>query len=122
MSLTCPTRGRNAGRVSSASHLCSAASPRFLMATVSEALESSRRLWDAHAQSDPLWAILSDPANHGGKWNLHRFFQTGLGDIPTLLYELARLVVSVKTDRSLDFGWAVPRHTQSLTERFSRAV
>ncbi|PYQ82516.1 MAG: SAM-dependent methyltransferase, partial [Acidobacteria bacterium] len=90
------------------------------MATVSEALESSRRLWDAHAQSDPLWAILSDPAKHGGKWNLHRFFQTGVGEIATLLYELARLGVAVKTDRALDFGCGIGRLTQALAERFTR--
>ncbi|OLB62757.1 MAG: hypothetical protein AUI11_04215 [Acidobacteria bacterium 13_2_20CM_2_66_4] len=92
------------------------------MATVSEALESSRRLWDAHAQSDPLWAILSDPAKHGGKWNLHRFFQTGVGEIATLLYELARLGVAVKTDRALDFGCGIGRLTQALAERFTRVV
>jgi hypothetical protein len=87
------------------------------MATVSEALESSRRLWDAHAQSDPLWAILSDPAEHGGKWNVQRFFQTGVAEIATLLYELARLGVVVKPDRAHDFGCGIGRLAQALAVR-----
>ena len=43
-----------------------------------ERLTGSQELWDGHARRDPLWAILSDPAKKGGRWDTERFFQTGV--------------------------------------------
>ena len=86
------------------------------------ALESSRRLWDAHAGIDPLWAILAYPAKHGGKWDLDDFFRTGVDEIADVLRDLSRLGLAVNTDRALDFGCGVGRLTQALAEHFTRVV
>jgi hypothetical protein len=40
---------------------------------MSDTLDQSRQFWDSHAQRDRLWAILSDPARKGRRWDLERF-------------------------------------------------
>ena len=38
-------------------------------------------LWDAHAQSDPLWAVLSFPEKKGRRWRLQEFMKNGEREI-----------------------------------------
>ena len=64
---------------------------------MTDALDDSRKFWDAHAERDPLWAVLSDAGKEGRKWDVRRFFQTG-------------------------FGCGVGRLTQALAQRFDRVV
>lgn len=85
-------------------------------------LEASRELWDGHARRDPLWAILSDPAKKGGKWDLHRFFQTGAGEIALRFYQVRAHGVAIDGGAALDFGCGVGRLTQALAPHFVRVV
>src|SRR6185295_15807017 len=86
------------------------------------ALESSKELWDALAEVDPLWAILSDTAKKGGRWDVKRFFQTGIAEIALLFYELQLRGVDVSRASALDFGCGVGRLTQALASHFDHAV
>jgi len=83
-------------------------------------IEESGRLWDRHARRDPLWAILSNPDRTGGKWDLGRFMQTGVGEAATLLYELQALGITVARGAALDFGCGVGRLSQALAPHFDR--
>jgi SAM-dependent methyltransferase len=85
-------------------------------------IEESGRLWDLHARRDPLWAILSNPALTGGKWDLGRFMQTGVGEVATLLYELQSLGITVARGAALDFGCGVGRLSQALAPHFDRVT
>ena len=85
-------------------------------------IEESGRLWDQHARRDPLWAILSHPARTGGKWDLGRFMQTGVGEVTTLLYELQSLGITVPRGAALDFGCGVGRLSQALAHHFDRVT
>jgi 2-polyprenyl-3-methyl-5-hydroxy-6-metoxy-1,4-benzoquinol methylase len=86
--------------------------------------KASEEFWNALAQDDPLWAILSDPARRGGRWDLTTFFQTGEREISTLVYQLERLVGAsqLQKRRALDFGCGVGRLTQALARHYSTVV
>jgi SAM-dependent methyltransferase len=87
---------------------------------MSDPLGHSRQFWNSHARSDPLWAILSDPAQKGGRWDLERFFQSGVDEIFLILHQLHSRGINVQRRRALDFGCGVGRLSQALTAHFAR--
>jgi SAM-dependent methyltransferase len=89
---------------------------------MTDVLEDSRNFWDGHARRDPLWAILSESAKKDGKWDLGRFFQTGVAEISSLFYELDSRRVPMRRGSALDFGCGVGRLTQALAPHFDRVV
>jgi SAM-dependent methyltransferase len=89
---------------------------------MTDVLEESRNYWDRHARRDPLWAILSDAAKRDGRWDTTRFFDTGLSEISSILYELDSQGIALRTGAALDFGCGVGRLTQALAPHFDRVV
>jgi len=87
-----------------------------------ERFEQLRDYWDRHAQRDPLWAILSDSAKSAGRWDIGRFFQTGVSEIAALFYQLDSRRIAVDRRAALDFGCGVGRLTQALAPHFGRVV
>lgn len=87
---------------------------------MAERLTESQELWDGHARRDPLWAILSEPAKKGGRWDTERFFQTGVAEISHILYHLRLRQITVVRRRALDFGCGVGRLSQALAQHFAR--
>jgi len=82
----------------------------------------SKDYWDRQARRDPLWAILSDTTKREGKWDVARFFQTGVSEIATVLFELEAQQVDLRRGAALDFGCGVGRLTQALAPHFDRVV
>ena len=66
--------------------------------------------------------MLSDPGKDGRRWDVRRFFQTGLNELALVFYELESHGIQVARDDALDFGCGVGRLTQALAERFERVV
>jgi SAM-dependent methyltransferase len=89
---------------------------------MTDVLEESRNYWDRHARRDPLWAILSDEAKRDGRWDTTRFFDTGVSEISSILYELDSQGIALRTGAALDFGCGVGRLTQALAPHFDRVV
>jgi len=89
---------------------------------MTDVLDESRRFWDAHADRDPLWAILSDAGKNERKWDVRRFFQTGVNEVALVLYQLDSHGIDVKHGCALDFGCGVGRLTQALARQFERVV
>lgn len=89
---------------------------------MSNTLEGSRQLWDSHARRDPLWAILSEPDKKGGRWDVTRFFQTGVGEISYILYQLHSRGIPMGRRAALDFGCGVGRLTQALAPHFDHVI
>ena len=87
-----------------------------------EALDDSRKFWDAHAERDPLWAVLSDAGKAERKWDVRRFFQTGVNEIALVFYQLESDGIAVTPGSALDFGCGVGRLTQALAQRFEKVV
>ncbi len=82
-------------------------------------LEELARSWDQLGRSDPLWAILYDPAKKGNRWSLEEFFATGEATVDQALRHLDALKVEVNLERALDFGCGVGRLTQALARHFN---
>jgi SAM-dependent methyltransferase len=89
---------------------------------MTDVLDESRTFWDAHAERDPLWAILSEAGKEERKWDVARFFMTGVNEVKLTFYELESQGVDVKNGSALDFGCGVGRITQALVPRFERVV
>lgn len=85
-------------------------------------LDDSRQFWDAHATRDPLWAVLSEAGKEARRWDVRRFFQTGLNEMALMFYELESRGIAVNRGAALDFGCGVGRLTQALATRFSQVV
>lgn len=85
-------------------------------------LDDSRRFWDAHARRDPLWAVLSEAGKEARRWDVRRFFQTGLNEVALMFYELESRGIAVNHGAALDFGCGVGRLTQALAARFAQVV
>lgn len=85
-------------------------------------LDDSQRFWDAHAKRDPLWAVLSESGKEARRWDVRRFFQTGLNEVALMFYELESRGIAVTHGVALDFGCGVGRLTQALASRFRQVV
>jgi ubiquinone/menaquinone biosynthesis C-methylase UbiE len=75
--------------------------------------------WEGLAQSDPLWAICTDPGKRNQKWDRDEFFATGRREVATVLKCLAECGVKINHHSpALDFGCGVGRLTQALAAHF----
>ncbi len=79
-------------------------------------------VWEAHAQEDPLWAIISIPEKKGGKWSLEEFMRTGTLEIDRLMKTLIFHEIGVSQACALDFGCGVGRLSQALCQHFNDVV
>lgn len=80
------------------------------------------RNWEAFAQADPMFGVLSDPAKVGGRWGTAEFFATGTAHIDNLFRILGELGVPVPSGRCLDFGCGPGRLTVALSRAFEQTV
>lgn len=86
-------------------------------------LKELQRNWDGLAQSDPLWAICTDPEKRNGEWTREEFFATGRKEIEAVFGYVARIDIDIdKTAPALDFGCGVGRLTRALAQYFLECV
>jgi SAM-dependent methyltransferase len=86
-------------------------------------LNQLRDVWDDLAEQDALHAILTDPSQKEGKWDIADFMATGITEINTVTNHIAKIGYLPNTKGSaLDFGCGVGRLTQALAQRFSSCV
>ena len=91
---------------------------------MSAADNDSQRLqhaWETWATTDPLFAILSDPAKVGRKWDLTDFM-AHTPELDLAFSTANRLGLSYARERALDFGCGVGRITQALANHFDSVV
>lgn len=81
-----------------------------------------RRQWDRFGAVDPLWAILTDPARKGNRWDPETFFETGRSEIADVVAHARSHGVPRRWARGLDFGCGVGRLTQALAEHVDQMV
>lgn len=85
-------------------------------------LRRHRGDWEALANLDPLWAILSDPSRKFGRWDLDEFLKSGEQEIDSALATLDTLGLPVQHRVAVDVGCGVGRLTRALARRFSRVI
>lgn len=83
-------------------------------------LSQQQRDWEDLARLDPLWAILSEPDQKGGRWDLKEFFERGRRDVASVLEVANDLGAPAARERALDFGCGVGRLTRALAADFDR--
>ncbi|HYL92816.1 MAG TPA: class I SAM-dependent methyltransferase [Alphaproteobacteria bacterium] len=82
-------------------------------------LKELQRDWDHLAQTDPLWAICSDPSKRHQQWTVAEFFATGEHEVGSVLSYLSSLRLHPDfAGHALDFGCGVGRLTRALAARF----
>lgn len=81
-------------------------------------LKGLQNNWDTLGKADPFWAILSDPAKKGGKWETEEFFRSGRLAVKNLMEHAASLKKDLPHKKALDFGCGAGRLTQALCEYF----
>lgn len=83
-------------------------------------LRELQKNWEGFAQTDPLWAICTDPLKKNKGWTREEFLATGRDEIDRVL-ECAQSL-GLKLDwrsSALDFGCGVGRLTRALASRFA---
>jgi SAM-dependent methyltransferase len=81
-------------------------------------LSTVQRYWDRQAHADPMWAILTDPAKAGGRWDRDAFFATGTREIGVVMEQAAVWGTPASRRSALDFGCGIGRLTQALAGHF----
>jgi ubiquinone/menaquinone biosynthesis C-methylase UbiE len=89
---------------------------------MAEKLGLQRSQWEQLACTDPLWAVLTDPARKNGGWNVDEFFATGAHEIAAVMADAERLGFPTGRSTALDFGCGVGRLSQALAQYFDRVT
>lgn len=89
---------------------------------VRKSLEETTRYWEMHAQTDPMWGVLSEPTKRGRQWRVEEFFETGRREISLLMFELQSKCLRPPGGTALDFGCGLGRLTQALASHFDSVV
>ena len=78
--------------------------------------------WNSLAETDPLWAVLTESGKSKNRWSRDEFFATGVHEIDTLMATIQTLPVHLSYGRALDFGCGVGRLSQALANYFDKVV
>jgi ubiquinone/menaquinone biosynthesis C-methylase UbiE len=81
-----------------------------------------RTVWEKLARKDPLWAVLTDPAKRGNRWQRDDFFQTGRDEIDAWMAWLHEHAPTAVRRDALDFGCGVGRLSQALARHYARVT
>lgn len=84
-------------------------------------LDNLKRNWEELGESDPFWAVLTDPTKINNKWNENEFFESGQRWIDHVFLKL-RIDEKIRFNSALDFGCGPGRLTQALCKRFKSVV
>jgi ubiquinone/menaquinone biosynthesis C-methylase UbiE len=86
------------------------------------ALDSMTSGWNAMAELDPLWAVLSDPKKKFGKWDKEEFFRDGQREAIRVTHMCGENGIHISPGKMLDFGCGVGRMTRAFSEYFHASV
>lgn len=82
-------------------------------------LQQVQKTWEGLAQSDPFWAVCSDPERRQGRWNREEFFSSGRHEIECVLGCINSLGLAIDRGApALDFGCGVGRLTRAMAAYF----
>ncbi len=79
-----------------------------------------RAAWEDWGRIDPFWAVLTEADARHGRWDVDRFFATGVEQVATMLAETQRYGRPARRGTALDFGCGLGRLTRALAPQFER--
>ena len=84
------------------------------------AADRHRAAWEDWGRIDPFWAILTESDARHGRWDVDRFFGTGVEQVAAMLAQTQRYGRPVQRRTALDFGCGLGRLTRALAPHFER--
>jgi SAM-dependent methyltransferase len=84
------------------------------------ARDRHRVAWEDWGRIDPFWAILTEADARHGRWDVDRFFATGVEQVATMLAHTRRYGRPTRRGTALDFGCGLGRLTRALAPHFER--
>ena len=91
--------------------------------SVEKPLRDLQAVWEEAGQSDPYFAVCSDPARRDRQWEPGAFFRSGESEIRAVLRYLRGLSgIDRPSGAALDFGCGIGRLTRALAGMFDEAV
>jgi SAM-dependent methyltransferase len=85
-------------------------------------LRRLRADWEHLGATDAHWAVLSDPAKRGGKWDVDEFYGSGRSEIDYVMSYVDQLRPGLRRGAALDFGCGPGRLTYALGAHFESVV
>jgi ubiquinone/menaquinone biosynthesis C-methylase UbiE len=79
-----------------------------------------RAAWEDWGRIDPFWAVLTDPDARHGRWDVDRFFATGVDTVAKMLAGTQHYGRPARRATALDFGCGLGRLTRALAPHFER--
>jgi SAM-dependent methyltransferase len=77
--------------------------------------------WEDWSRIDPFWAILTEADARHGRWDVDRFFATGVDQVATMLaHTQQHYRRPARRGTALDFGCGLGRLTRALAPHFER--
>lgn len=84
------------------------------------ARDRHRAAWEDWGRIDPFWAILTEADTRHGRWDVDRFFATGVEQVATMLAHTQDYGRPARRGTALDFGCGLGRLTRALAPLFER--
>jgi SAM-dependent methyltransferase len=84
------------------------------------ARDRHRAAWEDWGRIDPFWAILTEADARHGRWDVDRFFATGVEQVAAMLAHTKRYGRPARRGAALDFGCGLGRLTRALAPHFER--
>jgi SAM-dependent methyltransferase len=84
----------------------------------SVARDRHRAAWEDWGRIDPFWAILTEADARHGRWDVDRFFATGVEQVAAMLAHTQRYGRPSRRGTALDFGCGLGRLTRALAPHF----
>jgi ubiquinone/menaquinone biosynthesis C-methylase UbiE len=79
-----------------------------------------RAAWEDWGRVDPFWAVLGQADTRHGRWDVDRFFATGVDMVATMLTHAQYYGRPARRGTALDFGCGLGRLTRALAPQFER--
>lgn len=93
---------------------------RLLVKFPGVARDRHRAAWEDWGRIDPFWAVLTEADARHGRWDVDRFFVTGVEQVATMLAHTQRYGRPAHRGTALDFGCGLGRLTRALAPHFER--
>jgi SAM-dependent methyltransferase len=84
------------------------------------ARDRHRAAWEDWGRIDPFWAVLTEADARHGRWDVDRFFATGVDQVAAMLAHAQRFGRPARRGTALDFGCGLGRLTRALAPQFER--
>lgn len=78
--------------------------------------ENLKKTWEAFAQENPMWAILTAGKERNYQWDPDQFYRAGVEGFDRILHQVKLVMQLPEIEKSLDFGCGVGRLTFPLAK------